>query len=63
MCVVVLYTGDYRHVLEIKAPAMHTDQDEAWLIDITEYIDKHPKFRQDNNLVQVVNPNMCRFVK
>lgn len=61
ICVLGLYNGSYQEVLEIKAPAMHTDQS-TWLLDLTEFFKKRPELRGNNNLVMPVNGDDCRFL-
>jgi len=62
ICIVVLMQGNYRHVLQIKAPVMHTEE-EIWLLDLEEYVKKHKEFMHDNNWVQEVDSNNCLLVR
>lgn len=38
------------------------DFKETWIVDITDYIQEHPRFKQFNNLVVEVNNNECAYI-
>lgn len=38
-----------------------SDNQEIWIVDISEFILAHSEFRNRNNMVQIVNNNLCIF--
>jgi hypothetical protein len=56
-CVFVLLNNGQRDVQEIQGDLV-SDSTETWMVDITAFIKSHPEYK-DNNLVQLVDSNMC----
>jgi hypothetical protein len=65
VCTFILISNQGTRMKEVvQAPgfAMKTDQD-RWLVDISWYINKFPRFKDYNNLVQETDSNDCLVIK
>ncbi len=61
MCALSLMSSDGYHVVEIPAVLL-SDKQEAWVIDISKYLDAHPEFKEANKSVQTINNNSCMYL-
>ena len=48
--------------VQVKA-LLVSDNKEEWAVDITDYVNKHPEFKEYNNFVVFVNNNECLYAK
>lgn len=63
ICALVLAANDGTHEqVNVKAFIID-DFKETWIIDITDYIHDHPRYKNFNELVVEVNNNMCAYAK
>ena len=60
ICIMTFMNGNYREVLEVEAPAMHTTE-EVWLLDLTDFFKVRKDLCNMSNLVVPVNSNDCRL--
>jgi hypothetical protein len=63
ICAINLMAADKScNYLQVKGELID-DSKETWIVDFSNYINSHPKFKEYNNLVQYVNNNECLYVK
>lgn len=60
ICLLVLTSNYGREPVEVLGRLISSDK-ETWIIDITTFIHKNPRFK-DTFLVQAINSDNCRII-
>lgn len=63
ICSIMLLTEVGYYVPVQAKGILVDDKAELWVVDFSEYINKHRPYKKYNNLVQEINNNECLYVK